>query len=290
MLVFSGCCFLSALFWNVGATEVECGVRGTNGSQTSGGKKSEIVGGEPTIPLEFPWMVSIRMKEPIHGYKDHICGGSIINDQHVMTAAHCVTLEDTTAENFVVVVGEQNINVPDPTEERIDVQEITVHEGWDPVLLNNDYAILKLNRSLDFKGKEKDIMPICLPKPYEVFTGQICTASGWGVTMNGGQVPNPALLKVDIPVIRLATCKRDYKEVSDVYRNTMICAGYRTGGKSTCQGDSGGPLQCKSKNGRYVLAGMTSWGQICAAPKEPTVFSRVASQLPWIKKVAGTTP
>ncbi|CAN7937926.1 unnamed protein product, partial [Ixodes hexagonus] len=274
-----------------------CGVRGTNRSQ-AGVQKAEIVGGEPTIPLEFPWMVSIRLKEPIHGYKDHICGGSIINDQYVMTAAHCATIQDASAENYVIVVGEQNIYANDSTEEWIDVEEvkeehsITIHPKWDPQILNYDYAIMKLSRPLDFSGKEKNIMPICLPAANEIFTGKLCTASGWGVTMNGqcGTTANAALLKVNLPVIRLSTCKRDYKDVSDVYWKTMICAGYRNGGKSTCQGDSGGPLQCKSKKGFYVLTGMTSWGEICAAPHEPTVFARIATQLDWIKSVAGETP
>ncbi|KAM7293147.1 hypothetical protein ISCGN_026277 [Ixodes scapularis] len=288
MLALSICCFLSALSWGLSAAPADCGIRGANESQRVG-QQAEIVGGDPAIPLEFPWMVSIRLKEPIHGYKDHICGGSIINDQHIMTAAHCASLEDVKTENYVVVVGEQNINVPDATEEWIDVAEITIHPKWDPVMLNYDYAILKLNRSLDFNGTEKDLMPICLPEDRQSFTGQICTASGWGVTANGGTVPNSNLLKVDIPVIRLSTCKRDYKEVSEVYRDTMICAGYRKGGKSTCQGDSGGPLQCKSTDGRYVLAGMTSWGELCAAPREPTVFSRIATQLSWIEEVTGTS-
>ncbi|XP_042142186.1 trypsin-1-like [Ixodes scapularis] len=136
-------------------------------------------------------------------------------------------------------------------------------------------------------------MPICLPSLNQNFDGQTCTASGWGLTKDrtkGGNDSNPDLLKVDLPIVPYDECRRDYIGVQHVDRNTMICAGNKEGGKSTCQGDSGGPLQCPRSDGLYVLAGLTSWATICAAPGQPTVFSRVSTQLPWIQQTAGATP
>ncbi|CAN8026801.1 unnamed protein product [Ixodes persulcatus] len=208
-----------------------------------------------------------------------------------MTAAHCV--EGGIPAEYVVVVGDQNIKVQDPTEERIGVQKITVHPQYDSRTTRYDYAILKLDKVLDFDGQEKHLMPICLPSFYENFDGETCTASGWGLTKDrteGGVDTNPDLLKVDLPIVPYSECRRIYQRVNTVDRTTMICAGTTEGGKGTCQGDSGGPLQCQRSDGRYVLAGLTSWGTICAAPDQPTVFSRVSTQLLWIWLTAGATP
>ncbi|EEC09388.1 ovochymase, putative [Ixodes scapularis] len=184
----------------------ECGVRG--GAQNTAGGISQIVGGNKAAPLEFPWQISLRILNLTANYeKGHTCGGSIINKQHVMTAAHCVYV--------------QTIN---------------------------------------------------------------------GLRTEGGVDTNPDLLKVDLPIVPYSECRRIYRRVNTVDRNTMICAGTTEGGKGTCQGDSGGPLQCQRSDGRYVLAGLTSWGTICAAPNQPTVFSRVSTQLLWIWLTAGATP
>ncbi|CAN7937927.1 unnamed protein product [Ixodes hexagonus] len=271
----------------------DCGVRGGDQGATRGGI-SQIVGGQNATPLEFPWQISLRLLNLTGNYeRGLICGGSIINEQHVMTAAHCVDLNDTTEANFIVVVGDQNIKVQDPYEERIGVLKITVHPRYRARTANYDYAVLKLNKTLDFNGEEKHLMPICLPTYDQNFDGQICTASGWGLTKDksdGGKLANPDLLKVDLPIVPHDECKRIYKNVNTVHKDTMICAGTKEGGKSTCQGDSGGPLQCARPDGRYVLAGITSWGTKCAAPNQPSVFARVSTRLIWIWGIAGKTP
>ncbi|CAN8002987.1 unnamed protein product, partial [Ixodes pacificus] len=154
----------------------ECGVRGA-----AQGGISQIVGGNKAAPLEFPWQISLRILNVTANYElGHTCGGSIINKQHVMTAAHCV--DGGIPEEYVVVVGDQNIEVEDPTEERIGVEKITVHPQYDSRTTKYDYAILKLDKVLDFDGQEKHLMPICLPSYYENFDGETCTASGWGLT------------------------------------------------------------------------------------------------------------
>ncbi|KAG0409773.1 hypothetical protein HPB47_013128 [Ixodes persulcatus] len=265
----------------------KCGVRG--GVQSTAGGISQIVGGEKAAPLEFPWQISLRIFNVTGNYeRGHTCGGSIINKQHVMTAAHCV--DGRTPAEFIVVVGDQNIQVQDPTEEKIG---ITMHPQYNSETITYDYAILKLNKTLDFNGQEKHLMPICLPTLYQNFDGQTCTASGWGLTKDrsqGGNTTNPDLLKVDLPIVPYDECSRDYKGINQIDRNTMICAGLKEGGKATCQGDSGGPLQCPRRDGRSVLAGLTSWGTTCAAPNQPTVFARVSTQLLWIYLNAGATP
>ncbi|KAH9373271.1 hypothetical protein HPB48_005016 [Haemaphysalis longicornis] len=122
--------------------------------------------------------------------------------------------------------------------------------------LENDYALLELRTPLDFEGRHKHLMPVCLPEPNQGFEEQNCTISGWGLTKDrsqGGKIP-AKLQKADVPVVKHATCKEYYQSINEVKEETMICAGPEEGGRSVCQGDSGGPLQCPRADGRYVLA------------------------------------
>ncbi|XP_042144290.1 transmembrane protease serine 2-like, partial [Ixodes scapularis] len=107
--------------------EKECGVRG--GAQGATGGISQIVGGEKAAPLEFPWQISLRIFNVTANYeRGHTCGGSIINKQHVMTAAHCV-------KRLVIMM----------------------HPLYNSKTITYDYAILKLNKTLDFNGQEKHL-------------------------------------------------------------------------------------------------------------------------------------
>ncbi|CAN8004634.1 unnamed protein product, partial [Ixodes hexagonus] len=264
---------------------------GTGASIT--GANAEIVGGEDAKPLEFPWQISLRFSQNTNVLGDHICGGSIINRQHIMTAAHCIIPNYTNSAYYKVVVGEQNLNKQDPTEKTFLVQNYTIHPQWDRATINYDYAILKLNAPLAFGGADNALMPICLPEKNQVFDNRICTASGWGYLKDesqGGGTVSEVLQKVDLPTLPYEQCRRDYKNVNKVVEDTMICAGTKQGGKSACQGDSGGPFQCPGADGRYVLAGTTSWGKTCGARNQPSVFARFSTRLDWIASVAGTTP
>ncbi|KAM7315639.1 putative ovochymase [Ixodes scapularis] len=98
------------------------------------------------------------------------------------------------------------------------------------------------------------------------------------------------LQKVDLPIVSFEECRYDYRNQNDLVEDSMICAGVEEGGKSLCHGDAGGPLQCPRADGRYVLAGTTSWGDTFGYRHQPTVFARTSTQLDWIKSVAGETP
>ncbi|XP_077558596.1 trypsin-1-like [Haemaphysalis longicornis] len=286
---------------DMGMDKTGCGVRGPAKSPPAAAEESRarlsphhrIVGGEDAGPLEFPWQVSLRRKVPmINLDRGHTCGGSIINANYVLTAAHCVSGLLTFSSNFAVTVGEQDITKKDDTDEVVYVKKITKHPQWNSETLENDYALLELRTPLDFEGRHKHLMPVCLPEPNQGFEEQNCTISGWGLTKDrsqGGKIP-AKLQKADVPVVKHATCKEYYQSINEVKEETMICAGPEEGGRSVCQGDSGGPLQCPRADGRYVLAGVTSWGVTCAAPREPGVFARVSTRTDWIRSVAGQVP
>ncbi|CAN8027285.1 unnamed protein product [Ixodes persulcatus] len=285
MLTLMNLVLLSILVGKSVSSTPACGVRGTDVS-------ANVVGGETAGALEFPWQISLHLIELPNKDRGHICGGSIINSQYVDTAAHCIVDGYKSPSNYIVVVGEQNLNATDPHEERIAVINITIHPQWNPSTLSYDYALLKLERPLDFAGTEKALMPICLPTLNQGFDWKTCTISGWGLLEDqsqGGTV-SQSLQKVDLPVIPNWLCSLEYLGVNTVVQDTMICAGPLAGGKGPCQGDSGGPLQCPRSDGRYVLAGSTSWGTTCAAAFQPGVFGRISTQVDWIKSVVGPTP
>lgn len=290
MLLLANFVFLSVLIEKSASSASVCGVRG----KASNGRGRQIVGGETALPLEFPWQISLHRIDFPNRDRGLICGGSIINEQYVDTAAHCVEDGYNYPSNYsyMVVVGEQNLHVQDPHEEKIAVTKITIHPKWNTQKTNYDYALLKLARPLDFAGTEKALMPICLPRQGQDFVGQMCTASGWGLTKDASQggTVSESLQKVDLRIQPQALCRLDYVATNEVVRETMVCAGPLLGGKGSCNGDSGGPLQCARSDGRYVLVGSTSWGTICAAPSQPTVYARISTQVDWIKSIVGPTP
>ncbi|XP_040358601.2 trypsin-1-like [Ixodes scapularis] len=215
-----------------------CGVRGAAASGSVQGGTAQIVGGTAATPLEFPWQISLHLIQLPNTDLGHICGGSIINKQYVDTAAHCILDGYKSPSNYIVVIGDQNLNVVDPYEQRIAVANIMIHPQWNRSTVNYDYALLKLARPLNFTGSEKALMPICLPTPNQEFDGMTCTASGWGLTKDesrGGRNLSQSLQKVDLPIVAYTTCHDYYRFVNPVVQSTMICAGPEAGGKGSCQ-------------------------------------------------------
>ncbi|KAM7297324.1 hypothetical protein ISCGN_022477 [Ixodes scapularis] len=124
--------FLSALVGKALSSTPVCGVRGAAASGSVQGGTAQIVGGTTAQALEFPWQISLRVIRLPNTDLGHNCGGSIINKQYVDTAAHCILDGYKSPSNYIVVIGDQNLNVVDPYEQRIAVANITIHPQWDP--------------------------------------------------------------------------------------------------------------------------------------------------------------
>ncbi|XP_067140795.1 trypsin-1-like [Centruroides vittatus] len=236
-----------------------------------------IVGGRKALPGEFPWQVSLQRNTWFFG-SSHICGGSVLNENWVLTAAHCV--HGVPSNKFLVKFGLQILSDSGPGVVSRKVSEIVVHSDYDDSSLHNDIALLRLSTPLDLSSSNEHINSICLPSDLHVqgFT----TASGWGSTHEDGYATDE-LRAVEVPIIGLSQCRSMYGR--GAIADSMLCAGYSQGGKDSCQGDSGGPL-IQRKGGKAELVGIVSWGIGCARPNKPGVYTRLSSYLKWIEEHA----
>jgi len=236
-----------------------------------------VVGGVNTDPLEFPWQVSLQYLSDSVGWY-HTCGASVISDEWILTAAHCVD-RSLNGNMYRCVIGEHDRSKVEGTESTLEVVKVIQHPQWDSNKINNDVALLKVARKINFNGNESHVRPICLPEAQGVddIVGTQCVATGWGNTQWQGTSPN-ILQKVAVNIVKQATCRSTYLFVISI-TNGMICFGEN--GKGTCQGDSGGPLNCQV-GGKWYTYGATSFGVQCAGPTYPSVSARVSEFSSWI--------
>ncbi|MDA8244629.1 MAG: serine protease [Elusimicrobia bacterium] len=223
----------------------------------------KIVGGMEASKGEFPFIVSLQA-----GYYGHFCGGSLIRKNWVLTAAHCV--EGGYLKSVKIGLFNQGDTAG---VENFTVAEVVKNPGWDSNTMVNDFALIRLN------GESK-YAPVKLNSA-EIAEGTVFTTAGWGTTSESGSV-SKKLLKVSVPFVNRTECDAAYP---GSLADSMICAGYKEGGKDSCQGDSGGPLLMGSGSSR-VLAGVVSWGEGCARPNKYGVYSKVSGAYDWINSVA----
>ncbi|CAK6964254.1 uncharacterized protein LOC122971898, partial [Scomber scombrus] len=229
-----------------------------------------IVGGEDAPAGSWPWQVSLQR------FGSHVCGGSLINSEWVMSAAHCFS--STNTNRWQVSLGRQNLQGTNPNEVTRTVARIILHPNYDSNTNNNDIALLKLSSPVKFTDY---IRPVCLAASSSVFNnGTDSWVTGWGAVKEGVSLPFPETLQeVEVPVLgnRQCNCLNGVGTVTD----NMICAGVLAGGKDSCQGDSGGPMVNKQGD-VWVQSGIVSFGFGCARPNLPGVYSRVSSYTYWI--------
>lgn len=245
-----------------------------DGARPSG--TSRVVGGVEANKNTHPWIVRLQVG-------DYLCGGTILNANFVVTAAHCLYDADGNAishRTMYVNAGDHDSYVDnEPGEQQRSVAAIYKHEGYDPTGFTDDIAIFKLQAPLVLSSK---VAPACLPeRGFEPEDGSIVFAAGWGTTSEGGETPR-FLQEVDLQYHRdgNAACQAS----SDPLK--MLCAGKPAGGQDTCQGDSGGPLiHVESSTKTPVLIGVTSFGEGCARAGGLGVYVDVVNYLDWINEV-----
>ncbi|KAL9700194.1 hypothetical protein quinque_003635 [Culex quinquefasciatus] len=229
--------------------------------------RTRIINGTDTTIERFPHMISLRGSSG-----GHSCGGSILSNYWILTAAHCVN-PFTTPYLQTVQVGRTEISRPADSSV-YEILEVIVHPGYnESYSFVNDIAVLKLKQPLAFGPT---IQPVKLPSPcFEVEDQDDLgvTLTGWGLN-NDGVVPS-ILQKVDYYVVPNEECDRIH--TSKIYPS-QICAAYPGGGKGQCNGDSGGPLL---HNG--VQVGIVSWSiKPCTIAPYPGVLTKVSHYIDFI--------
>jgi len=242
-------------------------------------RTKRIVGGNETEVNEYPWQVRLSRG----------CGGSLISDQWVFTAAHCV--DGFTTSTLTVYLGEHDLTEEDEADTiQMELAEIIIHEQYKS---NNpsrfDFALLKMKNKINF-GSHPHIRPICLPADgsNNDYSGYTATATGWGQTdYHGPSLQSSSLLEVDLTVVTRTMCESWYGS-TDI--DQVLCA-EGDGGKGICFGDSGGPLVTKEAGNtgtvagqNYELIGVTSFTSGGSCKDTLQGFARVTAQLDWIRE------
>jgi secreted trypsin-like serine protease len=290
--------------------------------------RSKIIGGKVVKPgNKYPFQVALVASRAGSGQErlGQFCGGSLISDTWVLTASHCVVMQnDVTGE--LIYLGPKDIDVYAGSAnfrkgDRIKVKKVIAHRSFKLSTMNSDVALIQLVRppKRGWKVKTIDYKSVAAD-PSLSADGKVTTVIGWGLTDDGSSPDS--LREVSVPITNNKVCdnairtfkineaKKKLDEMAEMTNmddatyqaylkqiesytsgidDTMMCAGLAEGGKDSCQGDSGGPLFVTTADGKYQQVGVVSWGFGCGLPDVRGVYARLSQFKDWIEQNMGVS-
>ncbi|KAL7732819.1 hypothetical protein ACLKA6_005954 [Drosophila palustris] len=241
-----------------------------------------ITKGQLADPGQFPYQVGLLLY--VNGGAAW-CGGSLISDRWIVTAAHCTDALTTGVDVYLGAWNRANKEEKGQQVVFVETKNVIVHENWEPTTLRNDISLIKLPIPIELNER---IQPVKLPAKsdnYNTYAGQQAIASGWGKTSDAATAVTDILEYIEVPVMNNSGCAPWFGG-SEIITDNHICI-KTTGGTSTCNGDSGGPLVSAETN---ELIGATSFGIALGCERGwPGAFTRITSYLDWIEKHSGVT-
>ncbi|WP_405802149.1 S1 family peptidase [Streptomyces sp. NBC_01506] len=221
-----------------------------------------VVGGTRAAQGEFPFMVRLSMG----------CGGSLYSPTVVLTAAHCVS---GSGNNTSITATAGVVDLQSTSAIKVRSTKVLQAPGYNGA--GKDWALIKLATPIN--------LPTLKIATTTAYNNGNFTVAGWGAATEGG-AQQRYLLKATVPFVSDATCNSNYG--GQIIASEEICAGFAAGGTDTCQGDSGGPMFRKDNAGAFIQVGIVSWGNGCARPNYPGVYTEVSTFASAIASAAAT--
>ena len=239
-----------------------------------------IVGGIEAKEGAWPWMAAL-VYTGMDSYNGQFCGGALIDEEWVVTAAHCT--EGSEPEDMEILLNTNNL--ANGSGQRFTVDQIIQHANYNPDTEDSDIALIHLTENAPYETiplvESGDPNRLVIPLTD-------ATTIGWGRTAEYGGYYPEELRQVTVLIVPPRIALRIYGV--NGFTINMIAAGVPKGRKDTCTGDSGGPLMVMDRSGEnWVLAGITSWGIGCARPRSPGVYTRVSRFTTWVETNTGAT-
>ncbi|MBX2902795.1 MAG: trypsin-like serine protease [Chitinophagales bacterium] len=249
------------------------------GFSVSAVAQSRILNGTPVQPPAFEWMAGLSYSSDPY---EHFCGGSLINSEWIVTAAHCV--EGETPSSVKLFFKTYYLSNPVSGYFSVDIDTFYIHPDFNDTTYDNDVALIHLLYPIT------SITPIRLATVAETYltdAGKDQNIIGWGRLHKWSFGGSDTLMEASVPIVASSVCNGSQSYDGQISAN-MLCAGFMAGGTDACQGDSGGPLFTTDNNNELVLTGVVSWGEGCGEKNFPGVYTKLQNYYTWITDFTGS--